>query len=149
MEDKRLSPGGLLVDEGNEDTAKYILQRLREHNIEKAPGDGSVVPETIYLVLRDDQGQIVGGINATLNLFWGRCHVDLFWIDERFRHGGHGTRLLQEVEKRAKDKGCKLVQLDTFSFQAPGFYRKNGYELFGTLEGFPPGHSQYFFKKWL
>lgn len=149
MDKKQISHESLTITDGSEDTAKYILQRIREYNVEQAPGDGPLAQEAVYLVLRDNQGQVAGGINATLNLYWGRCHVDIFWIEERFRHGGHGSRLLQAVERRAKEKGCKVIQLDTFSFQAPDFYRKNGYELFGTLEGFPQGHSQYFFKKWL
>ncbi|HMM20823.1 MAG TPA: GNAT family N-acetyltransferase [Selenomonadales bacterium] len=149
MEGKQAGSESLAITEGSEDTAKYIMERIREYNLEQAPGDGPLAQETVYLALRNGQGRVVGGINATLNLLWGRCHVDIFWIEERFRKGGYGTRLLQEVERRAKEKGCRLVQLDTFGFQAPGFYRKNGYEQFGVLEDFPPGHSQYFFKKWL
>jgi hypothetical protein len=37
--------------------------------------------------------------------------------------------------------------LDTFSFQAPDFYKKLGYEVFGELQDFPHGHQRYFMKK--
>jgi hypothetical protein len=37
--------------------------------------------------------------------------------------------------------------LDTFDFQARGFYERNGYELFGTLDDCPPGHKRYYLKK--
>jgi hypothetical protein len=39
------------------------------------------------------------------------------------------------------------VWLDSFSFQAPGFYKKLGYSVFGTLPDFPKGETRYFFSK--
>jgi len=51
------------------------------------------------------------------------------------------------MESIAVDKKCKLIYLNTFGFQAPEFYKKMGYELFGLLEECINGYNQYFFKK--
>ena len=44
------------------------------------------------------------------------------------------------------ERGCHSAWVDTFSFQAPGFYRKLGYEVFGELD-YPPGHKRFFLRK--
>jgi GNAT superfamily N-acetyltransferase len=59
----------------------------------------------------------------------------------------NGSQLLNEIEQLAKEKGCRLICLDTFSFQAPGFYKKHGYKVFGVLEDHPKGFNQYFLEK--
>ena len=41
--------------------------------------------------------------------------------------------MLAEVESAAKEKGCYLIHLDTFDFQAKEFYEKQGYAVFGVL----------------
>lgn len=137
----------LHICEGNQQTGEYVKQRLIEYNLQKAVSLEGPLVEFVYLVLKDADGLIVGGINATVKNNWGLCHVDIFWIDEKYRNCGYGGRLLQQVEEIAKGKGCMTVQLETASFQAPEFYRKQGYELIGTMEILPEGSSQYFFKK--
>ena len=47
---------------------------------------------------------------------------------------------------RAFERGCHSAWVETFSFQAPGFYRKLGYEPFGELD-YPPGHKRIFLHK--
>jgi len=41
------------------------------------------------------------------------------------------------------------IYLDTFSFQTPAFCQRHGYQVFGTLPDFTPGHQRYFFTKQL
>jgi hypothetical protein len=50
------------------------------------------------------------------------------------------------AEGRAVERGCHSAWVDTFSFQAPGFYRKLGYEVFGELD-YPPEHKRFFLRK--
>ncbi|MFZ5879019.1 MAG: GNAT family N-acetyltransferase [Chloroflexota bacterium] len=69
---------------------------------------------------------------------------DLLFIKEELRGCGYGHRLLEMAEKEARNRGAKHVFLDTFSFQAPGFYTQHGYQVFGELTDFPPGHRRYF-----
>jgi predicted acetyltransferase len=65
------------------------------------------------------------------------------------RRGGYGSKLLATAEQYALEKGCHNAWLTTASFQARPFYEKFGYELFATLDEFPPGHKLYFLKKQL
>jgi len=135
------------VLDGNQESTEYIKKRLREFNMKQVPLEGTIIQEPINIVMKDSDGQIIGGINATIIQYWNRCHIDTFWIEERYRGAGHGRKLLEAIEKIAINKGCKLIELETYSFQAPNFYMNNGYEIIGIVENHPQGHSQYFFKK--
>ena len=54
---------------------------------------------------------------------------------------------MQSAQHEAHLRGCRHAYLDTFDFQALGFYQKLGYELFGHLDDYPPGHTKYFLQK--
>jgi hypothetical protein len=56
---------------------------------------------------------------------------------------------LQKVENDAIKLGANIAHLDTFDFQAKDFYIKQGYEIFGILEGCPIGHKRYYLFKHL
>lgn len=73
--------------------------------------------------------------------------IQHLWIAEDLRGGGLGALLLGRAEAAARERGCRAVWLDTFSFQAPGFYKKLGYLQFGQLDDFPPGHTRHFLWK--
>lgn len=138
----------LTIGEGDQDTGEYVKQQLIQYNLQYAASSPNTPRvESVYLVVRDQAGCIVGGINATIKINWGVCHVDIFWLDEAYRRSGYGSRLLRQVEEIAKEKGCITVQLETATFQAPDFYKKQGYEIMGSIEILPDGHQQYFLKK--
>ena len=67
------------------------------------------------------------------------------------RHAGGRVRAVAGLpaEDEARQRGAKNAYLDTFSFQVPDFYKQHGYEVFGELPDFPPGHQRYFMKKQL
>ncbi len=93
-----------------------------------------------------EKGMLIAGIKSVLYC-WGCLYVDVLYVDPRHRNKGLGTRLLNKVEQEAKKHDCHLVHLDTFDFQAKGFYLKNGYSVFGTLSNCPKGHKRYYLKK--
>ena len=80
-------------------------------------------------------------------LYWEWFHLDLLWVKEELRHCGHGHSLLLRAEEEARKRGARHVFLDTFSFQAPDFYKQHGYQVFGELQDFPPGYQRYFLTK--
>jgi GNAT superfamily N-acetyltransferase len=71
------------------------------------------------------------------------------WVREDVRGHGYGSRLLSAAEVEARRRGCSVIMLSTFSFQAPDFYRRHGFEVAGGIPDCPPGHTNYFFVKWL
>ena len=78
---------------------------------------------------------------------WNVAYLDTLWVDEKYRSKGLGSKLLAKVESDTKEKGCYLIHLDTFDFQAKEFYEKRGYELFGVLEDCPKSHCRFYLKK--
>ena len=66
--------------------------------------------------------------------------MDLLWVREDLRGRGYGKRLLQAAE--AVKRGCRHALLDTMSFQAPLFYERQGYVLYGVLDDFPGEHQR-------
>jgi GNAT superfamily N-acetyltransferase len=119
-----------------------IGQGVHEYNLQEA---GDLNFQRICFVLQNPEGDILGGVIG--EIYWEWFYLDLMWIQEDLRGNGYGEQLLNAVEKEAKQKGAKQVFLDTFSFQAPGFYQKFGYQVFGELPDFPPGHQRFYLTK--
>ena len=70
-------------------------------------------------------------------------HIDILWVDEKFRGQRLGSKLLEVAESEAKKRGCHSVHVDTMSWQAPEFYKKNGYKIISELEDIPDGNKKY------
>jgi GNAT superfamily N-acetyltransferase len=70
------------------------------------------------------------------------------WVDERYRHHGIGSMILREVERIAREKGCRVVTLGTASYMARPFYEKHGYTVFTTLQ-MANGYLSYSLVKYL
>ena len=115
---------------------------ITDFNTQKAGHDNN---NNLCFVLQSTDGNIVGGIIGAT--YWDWFYINLMWIQEEYRSKGFGHQLLNQAEEEAKRRGAKFAHLDTFSFQAPEFYKKYGYQVFGELEGFPEGHTRYFLKK--
>ena len=117
---------------------------LTDFNTRQAGDDKG---RNLCFVLQTPEWKIVGGvIGAT---YWDWLYINLMWVREDLRGQGFGRQLLEKAETEARQRGAKRAYLDTFSFQAPAFYKKLGYEEFGRLEDFPVGHTRYFLVKTL
>ena len=97
------------------------------------------------LSVRDANGRILGGL--ILQSYWKESYVELLWLSDKARRLGFGRRLMQEAERRARRRGSRLMHLNTYSFQAPGFYEKLGFRRFGGMAGSPRGASRHFYVK--
>jgi GNAT superfamily N-acetyltransferase len=101
---------------------------------------------TLAVLLRDRQsGETIGGLWAWSAYDWLR--IDLLFVPEQLRGEGLGTRLVRQAEAVALERGLIGVWLDTFEFQALGFYQKLGYEVFGVLPDHPRGQRCFFLHK--
>ena len=101
-------------------------------------------PLTIFVVHPDTE-ELSGGLWA--NTAYSYLHIELLYLPEELRGAGLGRKLMAQAEQEAIQRRCRGVWLDTFSFQARGFYEQIGYTVFGTFENYPPGHSRFFLRK--
>lgn len=106
---------------------------------------GEPKEERIHLFVRDADGSVAGGLLGEIRWRW--LHVEVLWVSTPHRGQGYGAALLDRAEGHARSRDCLGIHLDTFDYQARPFYEKHGYQLFGTLEGYPPGHRQYHLAK--
>ncbi len=103
-------------------------------------------PRPLALLLSDPgSGETVGGLYGTT--WTSYLYIYLLFVPETMRGAGVGRKLMMEAEAAAIRRGCSAVALDTFSFQARGFYERLGYSVFGTLHDCPPGHSRFYLTK--
>ncbi len=132
------------IQEMNEEDWFYISGRLGQYNIEKSEGISRKPGKPVNLVLKDGQDTIGGFAGRTIYM---SLLIDHLWVDERFRGRGYGTRLVREGERLAKEEGCISSQTSSYSFQAPEFYQKLGYVVFGTFERYPNGIKKFYLGK--
>ena len=117
--------------------------RLTEFNRRRVGRSGA---GTFAAVIADPaSGRELAGLWA--ERYWGWMYVDQLWVDGRHRGRGFGRRLMATVEAEARARDCHGLWLDTWSWQAQGFYEKLGFTVFGTLEDFPPPHRRLFLRK--
>jgi ribosomal protein S18 acetylase RimI-like enzyme len=135
----------LTIDEHPDEADVHLLdQHINAFN---AATTGITDGRLLSLFLRDEQGAIVAGLYGWT---WGGClEIKYLWVAEAWRGRGHGTRLLAAAEREAIARGCTQAMLDTHSFQAPLFYQRAGYTIFGVIDNYPVGHAKYYLKKQL
>ncbi len=132
----------IYVEKPEQSVWGLIGKGLNDYNIQQAGDDKA---QRICFAVQGPDQEIVGGVVAAV--YWDWLYIDLMWLEEEYRKCGYGSRLLTLVEAEARRRGAKHAYLDTFSFQAPDFYKKHGYQVFGELRDFPPGHQRYFLTK--
>ena len=119
-----------------------ILIPLRAYNAAQA---GPANSQPLALLVRDDNGEILGGLYGRFFYQW--LFIELLSVPEQARGHGLGTKLMQMAEDLAREKECVGIWLDTFDFQAPEFYKRLGYSELGQIADYPPGHKRFFFQK--
>ena len=114
-----------------EEDAAYIGEQIKEI----VPREVEAEVEEFVLKVENEAGEIVGGCIAQAYEYrWSRMFLDTLWVDERWRHHGLGSMIIRELERIAREKGCRVVTLGTASYMARPFYEKHGYTVFTTLK---------------
>lgn len=131
-----------LTDVADKAIRDAIVGPLVAFNAAKTGGDDY---RPLVLMLEDTSGRVVGGLWGRTEYAW--LFVELLFVPETLRGKGLGAELMSRAEREAVSRGCHSAWLDTFEFQARGFYERLGYTSFGQLSDYPPGFSRYFMKK--
>ncbi len=130
-----------LEDSPAAEVRQAILDPLIAYN-EEAGGPSRGGPFAV--TVRDKAGAVVGGL-------WGRAGYGFLFVEllalGPARGGGLGRQVMGMAEAEARRRGLLGMWLDTFTFQAPDFYLKLGFEECGRIKGYPPGHDRIFYVK--
>ena len=120
------------------DAARVVDDGLGLSNLAAAPVN-ELVRLSCFASLAS--GAVVGG--AVGRRWGGCCELQQLWVDPAYRSRGIGSKLVRLFEDRAAEHGCHTFYLETFSFQAPAFYRSLGYRAAAEIGGFPGGIIKY------
>ncbi len=122
----------------------FLDDQINAFNVQATGIDDGLL---LSAFVRDDDGSILAGVYGWT--WGGSCEIRYLWVRADCRRRGHGTRLMEAAEAEAARRGCLQVILDTHSFQAPRFYARRGYEVFGVAPDYPRGHSSIHLRKLL
>lgn len=130
-----------------------LTERLVAYNLEVSelirrrfePDNLRANPVQAYAI--DDAGTLLGGCTGSTVDVWHWLTVDTMWVHPDHRGRGLGRELLTAVEDQARRRGCRWAKLNTWEFQAPEFYARCGYAVYGREFDYPPGHINHLMRK--
>ena len=131
----------VIVEKRYDKAQQAILKGLLAFNHEAL---GAWPFKTVAVTIREGEA-IAGG--AVGEIWGGWLFIKLLWLDEALRGRKLGSRAVAALEEEARRRGATQAYVDTFSFQAPEFYRKLGYREFGRLDGWPRGNARHWMTK--
>jgi GNAT superfamily N-acetyltransferase len=123
------------------DDVQYLEDRIDEFNSSVT----RITDGQLLGLFARASDRIVAGICG--NTWGGTCEVRQFWVEDARRHRGLGTKLLYAAEQEARRRGCTQIVLMTFSFQAPAFYERHGFEIVATIDNHPHGYQNLLMRK--
>ena len=143
MAQQTREPRLVLTDAAAAEAEAVIRDGLSAFNLEKA-GYRDQRPLAV-LVSDPASGKIIGGLYG--NTSYGLLRIERFFLPEKLRKQGLGARILKEAEEEGIRRGCSRAILSTLSFQAPGFYERQGWHVLGRVDCDPPGHTRFMMTK--
>ena len=122
--------------------SQVIGDLIRSYNRSKREAAES---EPLNLYVEDDSGELMAGIVA--ETFGNWLEIEYLFVKEDLRGQGIGSKLLQQAESEAKKRNCRSVFVNTYQFQAPTFYEKQGYKEVFTLRDYPYTGQRHYYQK--
>ena len=120
---------------------EHIIAKTRAYNERFVADD--YAPLSVYC--RDDSGKLVGGLTG--KTYWNYLDIEFLWVEEAHRQHGLAAEIMRQAETEAIGRGCKYAMLDTYEFQALGFYQKQGYNIFGQIDDYCGAYERYYLRK--
>ena len=131
-----------ITNDGNQSDIDEIHNMLRSYNLsqrEKAEN----IPLGVYY--EDETGKKLAGLTG--KTFGNWLCINYLFVSENLRNQGIGSKIIISAENEARNRGCKYVFVDTFSFQAPAFYEKLGYRCVFSLTNYPYTEERHYYIK--
>ncbi|MFD2178252.1 GNAT family N-acetyltransferase [Veronia pacifica] len=121
----------------------HIYQGLLAFN---EPHFFEIHERSIGCFISNEKNEMLGGLTGRL---MSKClHINYLWLPDMLRGKGIGRELILTVESEAKHLNIHNIYLDTYSFQAPGFYERLGFREVGRYTDFPKqGVDKIFYQK--
>ena len=142
-DDAELEPDITVIDEPDPADVAVITDGLIAYDISQT-GYNDFRPLAVFV--RDPAtGKVVGGLHGRSE--FGLVYVAWFFLPEDLRRARIGSRVLAIAEEEGRRRGCTRIALTTLSVQAPGFYKKQGYDVAATIDCDPPGLTRYYMIK--
>ena len=121
-----------ITNDADAHDVREIYEMLKEYNLKHRESSQNV---PIDVFLEDECNRKIAGLTGETFGNWLCIHF--LFVSEQLRGQALGGKLLEAAEKEARARGCKYAFVDTFSFQAPEFYKKHGYREVYVLERYP------------
>ena len=131
-----------ITNDGNQSDIEEIHNMLRSYNLSKREKSENI-PVGVYY--EDETGKKLAGLTG--KTFGNWLCINYLFVSENLRNQGIGSKIIISAENEAKDRGCKYVFVDTFSFQAPAFYEKLGYKCVFSLTNYPYTEKRHYYIK--
>lgn len=131
-----------IYNESKDDIFNVLIDNLRQFNFKKMGEERS---QPLMVIIRNDSGEIVGGIAG--RTIYHQLLIEVLWVHDDKRGQGLGIQLMEIAEREAQKRGCIAAQVDTLSFQAPKFYEKMGFKIVGNVSGVKDSPDRYFLLK--
>lgn len=142
----------ILKNDNDINNKNIIHTKLRRNNLDKCEWLNKNVPNDIKVsdtiqnnFLAFDDKKLIGGAIGFVQYNW--YFLDLLYIDKEYRNKNIGTKLIRAIEEYAKKENLTGVRMETWNFQARGFYEKMGYTVWAEIKDCPPGTIDYYLKK--
>jgi len=130
-----------VTENPREEDDEFIINKTRQYNLQFV--ENGFKPISVYF--RNIDSEIVAGLTG--KTFWNWLHVEYLRVSEDERGKKLGTKLMRAAEEEAISRGYEGSTLDTFSFQALGFYQKLGYSIVGGLSGYAGKYQRHYLEK--
>ncbi len=127
-------------DEKPENIKEFLVKEFEEDNFEKTG-----LKTEKYCICVKHEGEIIGASKG--GIFNKALYISEFVIKKAYRKFGLGSKLIKEIEKQARNNSCNKIWVDTYGYQAPEFYVKNGFVEKGRIENYRGEHAKIFFEK--
>ncbi len=107
----------------NEELGKLINVEFSKYAVE----NDVTCNYTTFNFIAKENNEVVGILTG--NSYYKEVHIGDLIVVEQYRNKHIGSKLIKEVQNYYEGKGFENMNLSTYNFQAPEFYKKLGFHI--------------------